>query len=485
MSLTSALRTASSALALNSAQSAIVAKNIANAGDANYSRRIGEVVSLADGGARIVRVDRAADPAVRTTLLTATSASASSTATLDGLTQLQQTVGDTTDPTSPAARLAAFGAALQIYASTPSSASAGRAAVAAADMLAQSLNATSATIQQVREDADAKMSASVGRINTLLADFDRSNATVVAGLKTGADTTDAADARDATVKQLANEIGVTTVSRKDGSLALYTDSGVTLDDDGARKVTMQNSTTLAAGSAGGVVTVDGVAVTGAHAPMPIRSGALAGLAQLRDTIAPRYQAQVDALAGGLIDTFAETASASGNAVPGLFTWSGAPATPAGAIVPGMAQSIAVAAAADPARGGDVTALRDGRVSGVAANANADGAASFSGRLTQLVDAIDTARAFDADAGLGSSASLTGFAGASVGWLEAQRQGATNAASANTALTAQAAQALSNSSGVSLDDQMSQMLALENAYQASAKLLTAANSMFASLFAAVT
>ncbi len=42
-------------------------------------------------------------------------------------------------------------------------------------------------------------------------------------------------------------------------------------------------------------------------PTPIQSGALAGYAELRDTLAPQYQAQLDQIAGGLIDAFAESA----------------------------------------------------------------------------------------------------------------------------------------------------------------------------------
>lgn len=49
---------------------------------------------------------------------------------------------------------------------------------------------------------------------------------------------------------------------------------------------------------------------------------------------------------------------------------------------------------------------------------------------------------------------------------------------------QTTQALSNATGVNLDDQMSQMLALENSYQASARLLETINSLFATLFNAV-
>ncbi len=54
------------------------------------------------------------------------------------------------------------------------------------------------------------------------------------------------------------------------------------------------------------VTVDGVPITGASSPMAIQSGALAGLADLRDTVAPEYQAQLDQIAGGLVNAFAES-----------------------------------------------------------------------------------------------------------------------------------------------------------------------------------
>ena len=54
---------------------------------------------------------------------------------------------------------------------------------------------------------------------------------------------------------------------------------------------------------------------------PIQSGALAGYAELRDTIAPQYQAQLDQIAGGLINAFAESdqPGADTPTAPGLFT----------------------------------------------------------------------------------------------------------------------------------------------------------------------
>lgn len=481
MSLTAALRTASAALALNAAQSAIVSRNVSNAGDASASAKIAQTVGAADGSARRLVTTRAADAALGAARLTANAEAASATARSDGLAGLGAIMGEPGDSSSPGALLAALGSALQTYAATPASQTAGAAAIAAASRLAEGLNAATRTIQDLRTQTDARMAASVGTINKLLADFDRSDAAVVRGLATGADVTDAQDARDAILKSLSGEIGVITVARADGSLAIYADGGATLADRGARAVSF-SPTTLAAGAGGAAIHVDGVAVTGPGASMPIRSGALAGLAALRDEAAPRLQAQLDEVSRGLVEAFSERDS-SGAARPGLFTWSGAPASPS-TPSPGLAGSIAVSAAADPARGGAVSLLRDGGINGTAFASNAGGAASYSARLQGLADALDATRAFDPGAGLGASASLLAYANDAMGALQAARSDADGRAASAATLAAQAATALSDATGVNLDAEMSHMLDLENAFQASAKLIAAANSMFAVLFNAV-
>ena len=72
---------------------------------------------------------------------------------------------------------------------------------------------------------------------------------------------------------------------------------------------------------GNPVTVDGVPITGSSISQPIQSGALAGYAELRDTLAPQYQAQLDQIAGGLINAFAESDQTGAGLpdAPGLFT----------------------------------------------------------------------------------------------------------------------------------------------------------------------
>jgi flagellar hook-associated protein 1 len=380
--------------------------------------------------------------------------------------------------------------ALETYESTPSSASAGDAVVTAADNLATSLNSASSTVQQVRQQADAGMANSVSTINSLLSQFQQVNDTIVSGLQSGADVTNAEDSRDNILTQLSQQVGISTITNPNGSMSIYTDSGVALFQNTPRTVSFTPSTDLPAGATGNAVTVDGVAITGPTATMPIQSGALAGLATLRDTVAPEYQAQLDQIAGGLINAFAESPQTTGSTaptLPGLFTYPGATGVPSTTGMTGLASEIEVNANVDPSQGGNVNLLRDGGISDPGSATytyNTTGAASYSGRIAQLVSGLTSTMSFDPSAGLGSSDSLSDYANASVSWLQGQNQQASDQSTYQSALLTQATGALSNATGVNLDSQMTNMLNLENTYTTSAKLLSTVTTMFNSLLATV-
>jgi flagellar hook-associated protein 1 FlgK len=221
--------------------------------------------------------------------------------------------------------------------------------------------------------------------------------------------------------------------------------------------------------------------------MALHSGRLAGLAAIRDDYAPRYQAQLDEIARGLIQSFAESDQSGGALpdVPGLFTWSGDPAIPGTGAVSGLAGEIRVAASVDPAQGGNAKLLRDGGISGNPAYVyNSTNAAGFTDRLQGLIDSLGASQAFDPSAGLGANATLASFASGSAGWLEEARKSATADASYSTALLTRATESLSNASGVNLDEEMTIMLELERSYQASAKLMSAVNDLFQTLLDSV-
>ncbi len=496
MSLSTAFNIISSSFAANAAQTAVVSNNIANVNTPGYSREVANLVANPYGGADAASVTRIANAALAEQVSTSTAQAAAQQAIANGLATLAATVDDssTTSSTSgadqngasPSAMLSNLQSALTTYEGSPTSTSAADAAVTAAKTLAQSLNAGDAAVNQVREQADQDMALSVSTINSLLAQFQTANDAVIGGLASGANVATAEDTRDSLITQLAQQIGVTTTTAANGSMSIYTDSGVTLFQDTARTVAFTPTSSYVDGVTGSPVTVDGVPITGSSSLMPIQSGALAGYATLRDTLAPQYQAQLDQIAGGLINAFAEgdqTAS-SQPLLPGLFTTKGATSVPSTSDAAGLAAAIEVNPSVDPSQGGNATLLRDGGISGNPNYVyNTTGDTSYTARLQQLVSAIGSTQSFDASAGLGTSARLTDYANASVSWLQGENQQTSDASDYQNALITQATSALSNATGVNLDSEMTNMLNLENTYASTAKLLTAVNDMFSALLQA--
>ncbi|MCW2080620.1 UNVERIFIED_ORG: flagellar hook-associated protein 1 FlgK [Bradyrhizobium japonicum] len=489
MSLTAALDSARASLMASGIQSSTISRNIAGASAAGYSRKIAVLDNLPGAGVYVAAIQRAASSGLYNNVLTATSSSAKQGAIYDGLQKIASaTVDDTELDQSPTAQLNALKKALQQYANAPDNTTLAQAAITSAKDMATALNQATNTVQSVREGADADMATSVANINQLLTQFDKVNNAVVRGTIAGDDVTDYLDQRDSIVSKLSEEVGVSMSIRANGDAALYTDSGVVLFDKTARTVSFAATNIYTPGTTGNAVYIDGVPVTGANSVMPLKSGKLAGLAQLRDQDSVTYQSQLDEIARGLINTFREsdqTAAALPD-VPGLFTYPGAPAIPASATVSvGLAGLISVAASVDPAQGGNPNLLRDGAISGnVAYRYNTAGNAGYSARLQQLIGGMDASQPFDVTTQGKPSGSLIDFASSSTSWIENQRKTADSNVTYQKTLLDRSTAALSNVSGVNMDDEMSLMLQVERTYSASSKIISTVDQMLQSLLAAV-
>ncbi|MHC2282712.1 flagellar hook-associated protein 1 FlgK [Bradyrhizobium diazoefficiens] len=489
MSLTAALDSARASLMASGIQSSTISRNIAGASAAGYSRKIAVLDNLPGAGVYVASIQRAASSGFYNNVLTATSSSAKQGAIYDGLQKIASaTVDDTELDQSPTAQLNALKKALQQYANAPDNTTLAQAAITSAKDMATALNQATNTVQSVREGADADMATSVANINQLLTQFDKVNNAVVRGTIAGDDVTDYLDQRDSIVSKLSEEVGVSMSIRANGDAALYTDSGVVLFDKTARTVSFTATNIYTPGTTGNAVYIDGVPVTGANSVMPLKSGKLAGLAQLRDQDSVTYQSQLDEIARGLINTFREsdqTAAALPD-VPGLFTYPGAPAIPASATVSvGLAGLISVAASVDPAQGGNPNLLRDGAISGnVAYRYNTAGNAGYSARLQQLIGGMDASQPFDVTTQGKPSGSLIDFASSSTSWIENQRKTADSNVTYQKTLLDRSTAALSNVSGVNMDDEMSLMLQVERTYSASSKIISTVDQMLQSLLAAV-
>ncbi|UCI21213.1 flagellar hook-associated protein FlgK [Mesorhizobium sp. B2-1-8] len=482
MSLSSALSIAQSALLATSRQTSVVTRNVADADNPNYSRRIALVTSTTPG-ARSVDVQRAANDLLFRQNLGALSAYAGQNALYGGMDQLDVSVNGVDNASSPSTAIANLQQALQLYATSPSNQNLGSSVIDAAKQVVRSLNEGSKAIQDFRTQTDGQIDTAVKDLNSLLNQFQDANTAVMSGTRSGTDVSDALDQRDALLKKIANYIPVSTFTRGDNDMVITTGDGTTLFETIPRAVSFAPSTGYAAGAAGNAVYIDNVPVSAGSGGNTTASGTIAGLLQLRDGVASTMQSQLDETARGLITAFAETAPSMPNAA-GLFTWSGAPAVPAaGTLVDGLAGTIKINAAMDPSAGGNPTLLRDGGANGAAYVANTGGA-SYSNLLVAYGDQLDKPMTFDPSAGISATSSVADYAANSIGWLQGVRQQASTAADAKEALAQRSADALSNATGVNVDQEMSLMLDLEHTYQASARMMKTVDDMMTALLNAV-
>jgi len=486
MSLTAAIRTAQSSLLNTALQTVVTSRNIAEASNENYVRRDALLVS-SDSGARVVSILRATDKKLLWDGLQALADSNAQSVISEGADRMQRLINGVDNTTSPSTLLANFEDALQLYSSDSSNTLLATSVIDYAKELSDGLNSSSLALQSYRAEIDEDIELAVGELNDLLAKFKDVNDEVVKGTITKADVNDALDERDALLKEISQYVSVSAVQRDNNDLALFTSQGVTLFETIPRAVTFDAQTVYTPATTGNAIRIDGVPVIGGVGANSNASGKLAAMVQMRDGVAVDMQSQLDEIARSLVTIFAETDTSGGGGpdLAGLFTWSGGPAIPpAGTLETGMAMSLAVNPLFDPAVGGDPELLRDGGANGAAYVANAAGTAGYADNLIGYLEAMGDPVATDITAGIAGTFSISGYADSSLGWLESLRSRAANAADSKAALHERLNTALLSQTGVNIDEEMAILIDLEQAYQASARIVQAVDEMMQSLLNSV-
>ena len=477
MSLSSAMNTAQSIFNNTGKQTQTVSKNMGNSGNADYARRT-SVTTTSLYGAQIITTTRAQNDMLLRQVLSSTSQSAAQDALLQGLKDIKSVLGGNDNETAPSTYLAQFQSALHDYATRPNDQILGTSVINAARDVANSLNAASNAVQAVRADADVQIAAQVDKLNGLLKQFQQANEAVTTATAAGRDPNDALDVREGLLKQISGIVGVSTMAVENNGLALYTTSGIALFDKTPRKIEFVPHSSYSATTTGNPIKIDGISLPAGKEANTTAMGSLQALLQMRDEIAPTFQSQLDEVARALVGSFAEV-NAGGAKVTGLFTWAGGTVPATGVLVPGIAASIQVATRAVE----NPTRLRDGTVNALGVSQNTGNEAGFSSLLDGYETGLDAKQAFDSAATkLDTSSSLLEFSTRSVSWLETWRSGADAANENKAALLARSSEAYSNVTGVSLDEEMSLMLDIEQSYKAAAKLLSAVDEMLKTLLA---
>ena len=607
MSLTNALQLSLSGLRASQAGLDVVSQNVANAGSVGYTRRTLVTQQLVAGG-RTVGVDvkgasRTLDTLVQRQLRLEQAGAAYATTRANTHTALDALFDKPGGVGSLPTLLSTFTSSLQALAANPSSSTTQAGVLAAAGDLAGSLNSLSGQVLGMRQDAENAIGAAVSKADGLIQQIAELNGKIV-----GDNTAALQDQRDALVDQLSTLMDVKATVGSTGAVTLATSGGLSLvDGTRATRLSFQahnigpESTYDPDPSKRTVGTIVATDPSGQSRDVIaggyIRSGEIAAQIDLRDTVLPQAQAQLDELAAGLAQAlsdkpvpstaatsgaqtgfdldltglaagnrvtvsvtdpsgakrtliFAATTSAAGQAradqagVVGLDI-SGGPAAiasqiqsalgsdytvsnPSGSTIRllgnGTSSSVDAAAGAvtvsglatgDPeiplfVDGGTSSGVFTGSFEGgtsqlagfasrIAVNANVTASPSLlsaygpsvpqgdATRAQLIYDRLTTTdRSFSGATGINGSAapwsgSVAGFAQAVVATQAADATSATNLQSGQQVVLSSIQSRYADQSGVNIDSELAQLIQLQTAYGANARLMTAAKEMFDTLF----
>lgn len=230
MSLFGALNSATAGLRTVQANVKLVSDNIARADDPNRTRHT--IQQMVDGSGQVVNTDyrREVDKALRAQVQDLMSQDGFSSTKTDYM----QKLGDlmrTTNGTPLLNKYAdAFQSAWKTLETSPENETAQYQAVQAADNFAREIRRVSEGVESLDREMKGDLDTSLTKVNQLMKDIGDINDSIVSLQNQGAAANEVADKRDGLIRELSTYVGVRTVERPDGRVAVFTPSGLALID---------------------------------------------------------------------------------------------------------------------------------------------------------------------------------------------------------------------------------------------------------------
>lgn len=486
MTLLNSLYSAQSGILAAQTQIDVASRNIANASTDNYTRKVQNQSSrVVDGRAGLVvieEVQRNINLQLQRDVITQTSLTQRLEVIDDFLGRFELQFGRPEDDSSLSAKITALKDTFQALASNPDQSTAQADVLRAAGEVALAFNSLSNNIQGLRQEADARIEDSVESIQEALDNIEALNGEIGARQSVGQSTADLEDQRDVWVEQLSEEMDVQTFRRPDGQLAVLSSSSQFLLDQQPVTVNFTPAGTVAPDLALGAVTVTNAFGGTVDITASITQGKLGGLLDLRDTILPEAQDQIDSLAFELAQQF-DTITVGANTAP-LELFTAPPTTPPSN--PGAVEAVPVAdqgySAVMQVRTTITGAeLRDSDGAGTFV-VNGDGDASLP---LAILDMFETKHAYVAVNGLNSTAAtLEEFAAQFIGYQANQKADFQSQFGFQDEVRNLLDERLKDQSSVNIDEELANLIQLEAAFSASARVLTSVQRAIDELLQAV-
>lgn len=455
-SLSSAISIALSGLQATTSLMQVASNNIANAQTPGYTEK---TATLADAdlggepaGVTVSGFQRATNTALSQSLNGATT-SASYLSTQNGyMQQIQSLLDSSSNNPALSAAIAQFQSAWTQYAAAPEQPAQQTEVISAGQNLATQINAISAGVLSLQTQSNSDISTTLDTLNSDLATVASLNSQIVTASGSGQSPDSLLDQRDQLVNQIAGITNVTVMQRPNNQIALYTSDGTVLLD-GTQQTFSFNGTDVL-NSSGQTVTND------------LSGGSLQAQVQFAATSTPpsslpgvntlqKLTSQVSALitaltsnSAGPPQTFDNAFNPNATAGADFFNTSGSGIVVNPSLLNGT-MNIPAGVGANVAA--TFTATNDYTASGLSITG-----ATYASLVTSI---------------------LSGFQAA-----------ANTISNQSTAATQQQTfyqQALSNATGVNVDNELVNMTTLQNSYAASAHVISTIEQMFNDVISMVT
>lgn len=447
--VTTALRTQQSALD-------VVSHNIANAATEGYTRQravLSATTALRtpDGvfgtGVGIATVQQVRDALLDGNFRTESSNASEQETRAAILGRVETMMGEPSDQ-ALAATFDQFMSSWSDLATQPNSVTARSVVRQRAAQLVDKLHDHNASLDQIRQEVDARLNVAVGRINSLIEDVTRLNRDIVGVEADGNVAGDLRDAQNRALDELSTLIPIDVTRRENGSVGVAT-SGYNIIDGTA-------GLTMTVGSVSGTV---GIQLEGHTDLLPDAGGSTGALLRVLNTDIPEVRQGLDDFAAAVVDAVntVHTTGTGPDGTTGVDFFD-----PAGT----TAGTIELSA--------DVTASARAIAAGTA-----DGGGVYQAGENDV--ALEIAGLRDSTVGaLGSTPGehLQGLV-SSVGLAV---RSATDKGEVHRTLADQADGRRMSLSGVSVDEELVQMIQFQSAYQAAARVVTTVDEMLQSLLA---
>ncbi len=496
-SLSGALGISSGGLANIAVGLAVVSQNVANASTPQYALESATQTSQSSGGQEFGvhsgLVVLATDPGLQSQVAAQTSALAADNVTAAALATLEPVLGTVGAGTDLGSQLGAVQSAFSALQADPADATQQGAVVNAAASLANGINTLAGAYGSARQTAQNSVVTEVGQLNTALSSLGTISAQIVNDRAQGLSTADLENQRAQTEATISGLVNARFLPQLNGDVTVLTAGGAQLPTGGTQLATAAATTGPQAVYPNGGI--PGILLGGADITAQLTGGSIGANIALRDRTLPTYQAGLDEFAETLSTRFAAQGLTLFTGPGGGLPASTGPNAQSGYVGYAAVVQVNPVVTATPALVRDGTQAIAGSPAGASAfTPNTGGLAGFSTLITRVLnyalgpnvqDGVPQApvattglgQTGTLSSGYGAQTTLTDAANALTAGQAADSDNATTRAGDTEAVQTALQGKLTGVTGVDMDTELGQMVALQNAYGANAKVISAVQSMF--------